>query len=120
MDIIGTLIEKGGIKEVNDNLNKREFVIKVPDPKGNPKWDQEYTFQLINKNCPLIDNWSLDDEIKVYFDIRGRRYNGKGYHDLSAWKIEGIKYSKPVENKASSAPEYKQIVDNSGEDDLPF
>ncbi len=117
---IGTLTEKGGIIEVNDKFKKREFVIMVPDPKGNPKYNQEYTFTLIQDKVYIIDEWRLNDEIKVYFDIKGRRYNGKGYHDLNAWKIEGMKYDRPVEPKKETEVMGKPVSNQNTEDDMPF
>ena len=66
-------------------FTKREFVIEVPD--GN--YPQMVKFEVVRDKIDQLNNYSLGDELKVTFDIRGNEYKGRYYVNLNAWKIQG-------------------------------
>ena len=92
MEAIGILKVKQDTVQVSDKFKKREFVIELTD---NPKYPQFINFQLVQDSCPMIDQFNLDDKIRVEFDLRGRKWtdpNGvdKYFNSLQAWKIEPL------------------------------
>jgi len=87
----------------------------------------EYTdfikFQLTRDRCALIDNYNLQDEIKVSFNIKGRRWvkddKVSYFTNLEAWKIEKIVTSS--EEPPLSPPLMEEEAPPLEElDDLPF
>jgi len=66
-------------------FTKREVVLTVEDGK----YPQEINLEFLQDKVSLLDNLSEGQEIKVFFDIRGREYNGRYFNNLVGWKIEG-------------------------------
>tara|TARA_R100001198_G_C5037327_1_gene99899 strand:+ start:142 stop:447 length:306 start_codon:yes stop_codon:yes gene_type:complete len=92
MEVIGILKVKKDTVQVKEEFKKREFVIEFSD---NPKYPQTIQFQLVQDSCQILDQFNLDDKIRVEFDLRGRKWtdpNGvdKYYNTLQAWKIEPL------------------------------
>lgn len=108
--------------QVSAKFSKRDFVIEVAG-----EYPQFISLQLNNDNTGLIDPYSIGDEIKVFFNLRGREWTSpqgevKYFNTLQAWKIEGVKEA----NESNESPEF--IPDNQSEgtlsgkedSDLPF
>jgi hypothetical protein len=92
MEAIGILKVKKDTVQVKEEFKKREFVIEFSD---NPKYPQTIQFQLVQDSCTMLDQFNLDDKIRVEFDLRGRKWtdpNGvdKYFNSLQAWKIEPL------------------------------
>jgi hypothetical protein len=78
----------------------------------------------------VIDPFNEGDQLKVYFDLRGREWNEKYFTNLNAWKIENAGASAnpavPAPPTADSLPTEDPFAnvsnDNSSDDmgDLPF
>lgn len=90
MDVIGTLKQKSEIIAVNDNFNKREFVLTLDG-----EYPQHVQFELTQQKCNLIDATKIGQQMKVYFNLRGREWTNKEgelkyFNSLQAWKIETI------------------------------
>lgn len=125
-DISGKLIVKENTQAVSDRFQKREFVIEVENEK-NPQWNDFVKFQLTQDRCDLLENIEIGNELKVHFNIRGRKWENNGqtayFTNLEAWRIEPLS-SNNAENMGGMPPldEYKidDIPDVSNEDDLPF
>tara|TARA_R110000787_G_scaffold28568_2_gene77902 strand:+ start:177 stop:506 length:330 start_codon:yes stop_codon:yes gene_type:complete len=109
MEVIGILRKKGETIQVSEKFKKREFVIELND---NPKYPEIVQFQLIQDNCPILDNFNIDSKIKIEFDLKGKKWTNpegidKYFNNLNAWRIES-----PDGNSGNS--------ENSGTDGLPF
>jgi hypothetical protein len=81
--IEGVLSKKGTETVVNEKLTKRDFVLRTDE-----KYKKEVCFSLVNKNTSLVDEFEIGDALKVHYNIDSREYNGKYYHNITAWKIE--------------------------------
>lgn len=96
MEAIGILKVKQDTVQVSEKFKKREFVIELDEGRrDNPKYPQFINFQLVQDSCPILDQFNLDDKIRVQFDLRGRKWtdpNGvdKYFNSLQAWKIEPL------------------------------
>ena len=81
----------GRVKLVQDpqtfssGFTKREMVVTVEDGK----YSQDINLEFLQDKASLLDGVSEGQVIKVFFDIRGREYNGRYFNNLVGWKIEG-------------------------------
>ncbi|MBL4561744.1 MAG: DUF3127 domain-containing protein [Labilibaculum sp.] len=121
-EINGKMIVKEETQAINDRFKKREFVIEVENER-NSDWNDFIKFQLTQDRCDLLETVSLYEEIKVSFNIRGRKWEKDGkvnyFSNLEAWRIEKIQASgSPV----PEMPEFKaeDVPPAPEEDDLPF
>lgn len=121
-EISGKLIYKEDTQHISDRFQKREFVIEVENEK-NPQWNDFVKVQLIQDRCDLLENIPLNEHIKVYFNIRGRKWENKGqvtyFTNLEGWRIEKIASGAP---EPIPVPEYRveDIPPLPDVDDLPF
>jgi len=103
--IVKVLAIESGESKAGKEWKKQGFVIDT-GAQYNPK----VCFNLFGDDkIDMLKNFGEGEEVDVYFNISSREFNGKYYHNIDAWKIEGLK----VEN---STIENTEKVD----DGLPF
>lgn len=83
-EIQAKLHKKFDTEQKTETFRAREFVL-VEDEGGN--YPQYIKFQLTQDRCELIDAYNEGDQIKVFFDLRGREWQGKYFTNLNAWRI---------------------------------
>ncbi len=125
-EINGKLIKKFDVESKSATFQARDFVIETIDDR----YPQMIKFQLTQDRCSVIDPFTEGDQLKVYFDLRGREWNEKYFTNLNAWKIENAGASAnpavPAPPTAESLPTEDPFAnvsnDNSSDDmgDLPF
>ena len=126
-NITGVLKVKSAEQQVSEKFKKREFVIT----ENSSQYPQHLSFQLTQDRCSLIESYNLGDEIKVFFNLRGREWTSpqnemKYFNSLEAWKIEGgATAATPAKSAAATAtaaaPEVAESFSAaSADDDLPF
>ncbi len=93
-EIEGRLHKKYDTESKTATFQAREFVIEID---GN--YPQFIKFQLVQDRCRLLDSHNEGEIIKVYFDLRGREWQGRYFTNLNAWKIEA-----PAPPVASTPP----------------
>ena len=94
-EINGRLAEKFETQKVSDRFQKREFVLEV---KSTGATGYEFVdfikFQSTQDKCSLLDQFNIDDMVKVSFNLRGRKWEKDGqvsyFTNLEAWRIEKI------------------------------
>lgn len=119
-EISGKVILKEDTQQISDRFKKREFVIEVENER-NSDWNDFIKFQLTQDRCDLLETVSIDENIKVSFNIKGRKWEKDGkvnyFSNLEAWRIEKMQAAAAAEmpefNAADMPPAPK-------EDDLPF
>jgi hypothetical protein len=134
-EINGRLAEKYETQKVSDRFQKREFVLEV---KSTGATGYEFVdfikFQATQDKCSMLDQFTIDDTIKVSFNLRGRKWEKDGqvsyFTNLEAWRIEKLSSEPgepagefPIESSESGqdAPFPSNPPENeSGFDDLPF
>ncbi len=122
-EVEGNLHKKFDTESKTETFQAREFVIKTEG-----QYPQFVKFQLTQDRCQIIDSYEEGDQIKVYFDLRGREWNEKYFTNLNAWKVEKqTAQEAATENPASNFPDQSnmpsQESSSDGEeqfDDLPF
>ena len=132
-EINGRLAEKYETPRVSDRFQKREFVLEI---KSTGATGYEFVdfikFQATQDKCSMLDQYSIDDTLKVSFNLRGRKWERDGqvsyFTNLEAWRIEKLSNetgepSAPTQDSApaADAPFPSDPPENdSGFDDLPF
>ena len=124
-EISGKLIKKFEIESKTASFQAREFVIE----SSADRYPQMIKFQLTQDKCGVIDPYNEGEEIKVYFDLRGREWNGKYFTNLNAWKVEGSASSvsaisnPPTTESFPTEDPFENMSSENGSDDfgdLPF
>jgi len=108
----------GKVKLIQDpqtfasGFTKREVVVTVEDGK----YSQDINLEFLQDKVGLLNSVSKGQEIKVFFDIRGREYNGRYFNSLVGWKIEskesGTDDQPPIPDDAEAPRDF--------DDDIPF
>lgn len=122
MDIQGKIIklldeQKGEGR--NGAWRKREYVLETGD-----KYPRKICFNLWGDK---IDQFAVKegDNVRVFFDLESREFNGRWYTDVKAWKIENaasISSEQHLQDwpPASEEPGPMNSAPPPTEDDLPF
>jgi len=122
-ELAGKLIEKFDVFQVSDTFRKREFVVEKTENQGGMEFTDHIKFQLTQDRCSLLDNLNLQDEIRVHFNIRGRRWvkddKVSYFTNLEAWRIEKTAES-PEEPPPPPFPADEDAPPSAEFDDLPF
>lgn len=122
-EVTGKLIEKYATQNVSDKFKKREFVIEFRD-NPNLSFSEMLKFQLTQDRCSLIDAYNIGQDIKVAFNLRGRKWEKDGnvsyFTNLEAWKVEGGADSAGA--PAAGLPQSENLppLTEDSEGDLPF
>ena len=125
LEVEGLLHKKFETENKTDSFQAREFVIQTDG-----QYPQFVKFQLVQDRCGSVDPFKEGDKIKVFFDLRGREWNGKYFTNLNAWKIESVNLNPPPAAPAggempTEEPPFTNFSDGkdmmAGDvDDLPF
>lgn len=121
--ITGKLIVKNDTEQVTDKFRKREFVIT----DDSSQYPQEIMFQLTQDKVDLIDPFQLNEQIKVNFNLRGRRWENpksgetKFFVSLDAWRLEREGSAAPSGSDLPPMPTSEPVsIPADDSDDLPF
>jgi hypothetical protein len=123
-EITGKVVELLPVVQVSDKFRKREFVIERKETGASSAVFIDYIkFQLVQDKCELINESFLHDEIKIWFNIKGNRWERDGkvnyFTNLDAWKIErtsgAAEQAAPRNNTIDEIP-----PENDELSDLPF
>ncbi|RXQ97521.1 DUF3127 domain-containing protein [Ancylomarina salipaludis] len=119
-EINGKIILKEDTQQISDRFKKREFVIEVENER-NSEWNDFIKFQLTQDRCDLLETVSVNENIKVSFNIKGRKWEKDGkvnyFSNLEAWRIEKMQASATAEMPEFNAADMPPAPE---EDDLPF
>lgn len=123
-NITGTLKMKTPEQKVSEKFRKRDFVLT----DSASQYPQFISFQLVQDRCTLLDAFEEGQEIRVFFNLRGREWKApsgetKFFNTLEAWKLELVSAQQPatagtVMNTAT--PDVTTFTAGESEDDLPF
>ena len=72
----------------------------------------------------MPDRFSIGDEVKVQFNIKGTRWEKDGktnyITNLDAWRMESLKLSQNNTSSSNREVNYNDIPPTDKVDDLPF
>lgn len=119
-EVEGKLVKKFDTESKTQTFQAREFVIEVSS--GN--YPQMVKFQLVQDRCAIVDEYNEGEQMKVYFDLRGREWQGKYFTNLNAWRVERPTASATPPTAPAADSEFPSAGDEPavemGDDDLPF
>jgi hypothetical protein len=134
-EVNGRMAEKFETQKVSDRFQKREFVLEI---KSTGATGYEFVdfikFQATQDKCSIVDQVNIDDNVKVSFNLRGRKWEKDGqvsyFTNLEAWRIEKLSNQSGEPVNDISTENSEQNLDapfpsappenDSGFDDLPF
>jgi Domain of unknown function (DUF3127) len=125
-ELTGKLISKSDTLQRTETFKVREFALEKTDDIGGRTIVNYVKFQCVQDKTEIIDKVSIGDNVKVYFNIKGTKWEKDGktsyFTNLDAWRIEQI--LNPAQAQQSNDTSVMEPLDNftSNEvaDDLPF
>jgi len=123
MDLQGKILEIFETVQINESFKKREFVVEYAD---NPNYPELIKFEFTQDRCDLLNDFKVNDEVEVWFNIKGRKWTNpqgedKYFNSLQAWKLQPNQSSEISEDPSKDLNEPEWLSNNSEqEDDLPF
>jgi hypothetical protein len=123
-EITGKVVDILPVINISEKFRKREFVIERKEAGGGIVFVDYIKFQLIQDKCDLINESFLNEEVKIWFNIKGNKWEKDGkvnyFTNLDVWKIE--KTAGMVQENADSTEQPRQDSPTEPEElsDLPF
>lgn len=127
-ELSGKLIAKYDTQQKSATFKTREFVVEKTDDIGGRNVTNFAKFQCVQDKTAIIDKVNVGDDIKVFFNIRGTKWEKDGkvsyFTNLDAWRIEQVLGAGA--DKASTDNDYMEPLDTFSAsspdaiDDLPF
>ena len=123
-EITGKVIDISPVNQVSDKFKKREFVIEKKESGGAAVFIDYMKFQLIQDKCDLINESYLNEDVKIWFNLKGNKWERDGkinyFTNLDAWKLEKISSSTRDQNAPSHITLEDIPPENDELSDLPF
>lgn len=126
-ELTGKLIAKYDTVQRSETFRTREFVVEKTEDINGRTVVNYVKFQCVQDRTTIIDRVNTGDDIKVYFNIKGSKWERDGktnyITNLDAWRIEQI---LPHTGKSQAGNDYLEPLDtfssttNDAVDDLPF
>ncbi|HOW41954.1 MAG TPA: DUF3127 domain-containing protein [Bacteroidales bacterium] len=123
-EITGKIVDIAPVNQVSDKFRKREFVIEKKEAGGTAVFIDYIKFQLIQDKCDLINESFMNEEVKIWFNLKGNRWERDGkvnyFTNLDAWKIERVS-GQGRDQAAPQRPAIEDLPPDIDElSDLPF
>ena len=123
-EITGKVIDVLPVNQVSDKFRKREFVIEKKDTGGSAVFIDYIKFQLVQDKCDLINESFLNEEVKIWFNLKGNKWERDGkinyFTNLDAWKIEKVSETGRNQNIQPQSPLEDKPPEIDELSDLPF
>ena len=123
LEIVGKLHHKYDTVQVSDKFTKREFILDITEEVNGKVYPNYCKMQTTQNKCAVLDSYNVGEEVKVSFNIRGNKAQGKDgkavvYTNLDAWKIERVG-AQQVEQpqQYSTTPQAQPTLED---DSVPF
>lgn len=126
-ELTGKLVAKFDTVQRTETFKTREFAVEKTDEINGRTITNYVKFQSVQDKTTIIDRVNIGDEIKVYFNIKGSKWEKDGktnyITNLDAWRIEQIlqpgaspktdnEFIEPLDTFSAAPPD--------AVDDLPF
>ncbi len=125
-ELTGKLIAKYDTVQRTETFKVREFAVEKTEDIGGRTIVNYAKFQCVQDKTAIVDRVNVGDDIKVYFNIKGSKWEKDGktsyFTNLDAWRIEQILSTTPDSNNSDTGA--MEPMDNftspQENDDLPF
>lgn len=125
-ELTGKLLEKFDTIQRSETFKVREFIVEKSEDINGKTITNYIKFQCVQDRTNIVDRVNKGDEIKVYFNIKGTRWDKDGrvsyFSNLDAWRIEQILQGKEAASDDDHLEPLDTFTSSSQEaiDDLPF
>ncbi len=123
-EITGKLIARYETVQRTASFKTREFVIEKTDDIGGKLITNYAKFQCVQDRTSLPDRFTIGETVKVYFNIKGTRWEKNGQvnyiTNLDAWRMESVNLNAGAGDNADEPPTGTGGFTPVTEDDLPF
>jgi hypothetical protein len=86
--IIAVLDQKSGISKTGTSWSVQQYVIETHE-----QYPKKMCFDVFCEDKISQFNIQIGDELKLFFDVDAREYNGRWYNSFKAWKVEKVNES---------------------------
>ncbi len=125
-ELTGKLIAKYDTVQRTETFKVREFAVEKTEDIGGRTIVNYAKFQCVQDKTAIVDKVNIGDDIKVYFNIKGSKWEKDGktnyFTNLDAWRIEQILNTNQGNNNSNNSA--MEPIDNftspQENDDLPF
>ena len=124
-ELTGKLIAKYDIIQRSETFKTREFVVEKSEDINGRIITNFIKFQCVQDKTTIVDRVNIGDEVKVYFNIKGSKWEKDGrtnyITNLDAWRIEQL--LQPNKNNAGEDGHLEPLdtfTSSEATDDLPF
>jgi len=127
-ELTGKLVAKFDEVQRTEKFKTREFAVEKTDDINGKSIVNYVKFQCVQDKTTIVDRVNIGDEIKVYFNIKGSKWDKNGVTNyitnLDAWRIEQI--LQPSASNSPAISEDREPLDSftasssDAVDDLPF
>ncbi len=126
-ELTGKLVAKYDTVQRTETFKTREFAVEKTEEISGRTITNYAKFQCVQDKTAIIDKVNIGDNIKVYFNIKGSKWEKDGkvnyITNLDAWRIEQIlqngggaqtdsEFIEPLDTFSATPPD--------AVDDLPF
>lgn len=121
-EIMGRLLIVYEIIQRSESFRVREFVIENSEEQNGRVFTNYIKFQCTQDKTTMPDRFSIGDEVKVLFNLKGNKWARDGkesyFTNLDAWRMEHVKLGE----QPAQTMQQPETIDNidASPDDLPF
>ncbi|HNP54916.1 MAG TPA: DUF3127 domain-containing protein [Ferruginibacter sp.] len=126
-ELTGKLVAKYDIVQRTESFKTREFVVEKSDDINGRTIVNYVKFQCVQDRTSIVDRVNTGDDIKVYFNIKGTKWEKNGntnyITNLDAWRIEQLMPNQPAKQYDNDYLEPLDTFSSTASDavdDLPF
>jgi hypothetical protein len=118
-ELTGTITAIHDTQEIG-TFTKREIWVKT---EGD--YPQTISIEFTKDKCALLDNYAPGQQVKVYYNLRGREWTSKEgqtrvFNTVQGWKIEALGEVARPEREPLGAASFTGFPPAPSEEDLPF
>ena len=114
--VVGEIIQIDETQQITDSFQKRTFAVETGG-----EYSQQIGVECVQKDCALLDGFSVGQQVTATCNVRGRKWNEKYYTNLQAWRLETTQ-SQEQPSAPSEQPHGDNLegVEGPSEQALPF
>lgn len=112
-------LETGTSQSTGNTWAVQGYVIE----QQNVQYPKKMCFQIFGQDKINEADIIVGEALKVQFEIDANQWQDKWYNKISAWKVERIGGSQPIQQQTRSETQTQQIFppeNNNEEGELPF
>ena len=127
MKITGTIHEIKDLQQISDTFKKRSCIVTYIE---NPQYPEYITFDFVQEQCGLLDDFQAGQNVEVHFNLKGRKWTSPAgeiryFNTLQAWRILALQPNSSGETDTQpNAPTNPTVTSHAdtdaASDELPF